>query len=102
MSICVGLSVSVVFLRSLNPKPLLTSSAFVKQPRFLSFSGISFLQSCLGSLSVLKLLFFFSALLLVVLLVKHLRRLSCVFSRIDLCLFNGLPDAALDDVIFVG
>ena len=59
MSICVGLSVSVVFLRSLNPKPLLTSSAFVKQPRFLSFSGISFLQSCLGSLSVLKLLFFF-------------------------------------------
>ena len=53
VSICVGLSVSVVFLRSPNPKPLLTSSAFVKQPRFLSFSGISFLQSCLGSLSVL-------------------------------------------------
>ena len=88
MSICVGLSVSVVFLRSLNPKPLLTSSAFVKQPRFLSFSGISFLQSCLGSLSVLKLLFFFSALLLVVLLVKQS--------------FLRLPDAALDDVIFVG
>ena len=87
MSICVGLSVSVVFLRSLNPKPLLTSSAFVKQPRFLSFSGISFLQSCLGSLSVLKLVFF-SAFLLVVLLVKQS--------------FLRLPDAALDDVIFVG
>ena len=87
MSICVGLSVSVVFLRSLNPKPLLTSSAFVKQPRFLSFSGISFLQSCLGSLSVLKLVFF-SAFLLVVLLVKQS--------------FLRLPDAALDDVIFIG
>ena len=24
-----------------------------------------------------------------------------MFSQIDLCLFNGLPDAARDDVIFV-
>ena len=50
---CWFIRVRSFFLFFPKPKPFLTSSAFGKQPRFLSFSGISFPQSCLASLSVL-------------------------------------------------
>ena len=83
MSICVGLSVSVVSSPFPEPQTFVTSSAFGKQPRFLSFSGISFLQSCLGSLSVLKLLSFFHTF--------ASRVVSKTFAEVIVCLFSNRP-----------